>query len=254
MKIITTATDRKSVVEALEAITGEKAKYLGPPSFEYQVGGFVVDREGNVEHESEEKALEVKKELEEKGLAEGEFEHLNIDIPLEKHTADSLKNLVFMIHSKQYLLKKSVGREVLKIPEKLVERLQTEEIATREDVIRIITEENPFGLSFTEERIRFSEFPFDVSKARAYCTLMAMMGSGAIEQNRVSPTETIEENEKYYMRVWLVRLGLGGKGAKEERKILLENLKGHTAFRTEADKEKWMAKNGKTKVNGTGTN
>ena len=74
-----------------------------------------------------------------------------------------------------------------------------------------------------------------------------MMGAAAKEQHRVLPTETIEENEKYYMRVWLVRLGLGGKGGKEVRKILLEKLNGHTAFRTEADKEKWMAKNGKQK-------
>jgi hypothetical protein len=61
----------------------------------------------------------------------------------------------------------------------------------------------------------------------------------AREQKRISSTETIEKNEKYYMRVWLVRLGLGGKECKETRKILLANLKGHTAFRTEADKQKW---------------
>jgi hypothetical protein len=61
----------------------------------------------------------------------------------------------------------------------------------------------------------------------------------AREQKRISPTETIEENEKYYMRVWLVRLGFDGKGCKETRKMLLENLKGHTAFRTEADRQKW---------------
>ena len=35
MKIITNATDRKEVIKAMEAITGEKARYLGPPGFEY---------------------------------------------------------------------------------------------------------------------------------------------------------------------------------------------------------------------------
>ncbi len=36
----------------------------------------------------------------------------------------------------------------------------------------------------------------------------------AKEQKRISPKETIEENEKYYMRIWLLRLGFGGKEGK----------------------------------------
>ena len=51
------------------------------------------------------------------------------------------------------------------------------------------------------------------------------------------------------MRICLVRLGLDVKEAKENRRVLLQNLKGHTAFRTEADKEKWMEKNSKKKEN-----
>ncbi|TCL60564.1 hypothetical protein EDD76_102262 [Kineothrix alysoides] len=252
MKIKTTVANRKDVVKAMEEIMGEKAKYLGPPTFEYRIGEFMVDREGNVGHEDELQTNEIEKKLLERGLAEGEQQMLDIDIPVEGHTAESLTNLIFMIHSKQYLIAKSVGREVLKIPNHLVERLQTEKTETLEDTIQIIKEERPTGISFLGERIRFGGFPFDTEKTAAFCTLMAMMGAAAKEQHRVQPTETIEENEKYYMRVWLVRLGLGGKGGKEVRKILLENLKGHTAFRTEADKEKWLARNGgtKTEVNG----
>lgn len=39
----------------------------------------------------------------------------------------------------------------------------------------------------------------------------------------------------------MVRIGLGGKDTKEERAFLLGGLKGHTAFRTPADEEKWKA-------------
>ncbi len=247
MRIKTNVSDRKEIVKALEAIMGEKAKYLGPPTFEYRVGGFRVDREGTVMQEDDLLAEEMKKKLIERGLVEGEQEALDIDIPLEGHTAESLKNLIFMAYSKQYLIAKSVGKEVLKVSKQLVERLQTEKADTIEDTIRIITEERPEGISFFGTKIRFGGFPFEAEKATAFCTLIAMMGAAAKEQHRVLPTETIEENEKYYMRVWLVRLGLGGKGGKEVRKILLEKLNGHTAFRTEADKEKWMAKNGKQK-------
>jgi hypothetical protein len=47
------------------------------------------------------------------------------------------------------------------------------------------------------------------------------------------------------MRVWLVRIGLGGKDGKDTRKVFLSRLKGHTAFRTEEDKEKWKERNSK---------
>ena len=35
---------------------------------------------------------------------------------------------------------------------------------------------------------------------------------------------------------------IDGKEYKETRKVLLENLSGHTAFRTKADEEKWKAR------------
>ena len=41
------------------------------------------------------------------------------------------------------------------------------------------------------------------------------------------------------MRIWLLRLGFGGKEGKEVRNLLLKNLKGHSAFRTEANKQWW---------------
>ena len=78
-----------------------------------------------------------------------------------------------------------------------------------------------------------------------HAELAACMAKTAKEAKRVSPKATIEENEKYYMRVWLVRIGLGGKDGKDTRKVFLSRLKGHTAFRTEEDKEKWKERNSK---------
>ena len=44
------------------------------------------------------------------------------------------------------------------------------------------------------------------------------------------------------MRIWLLRLGMNGPEYKEERRILMENLSGHAAFRTEEDKVRWQAR------------
>ena len=51
--------------------------------------------------------------------------------------------------------------------------------------------------------------------------------------------EDLEENEKYYLRIWLVQLGMAGAANKESRKALLDGLKGHTAFRTKEEAEKF---------------
>jgi hypothetical protein len=46
---------------------------------------------------------------------------------------------------------------------------------------------------------------------------------------------------------------MGGKECKETRKALLENLKGHTAFRTEADRQKWNDRQKARKAAATAT-
>ncbi len=48
---------------------------------------------------------------------------------------------------------------------------------------------------------------------------------------RVTATEKEVENEKYAFRCFLLRLGFIGAEFKAERKILLKNLTGSSAFR-----------------------
>lgn len=239
MKIETTAENRKDVVKAMEEITGAKAKYMGPPSFAYTVGDFTVDRNGCVEHESEEVLTGIQAQFASRGLARG-GDTLNISLPLEGHTAESVKNLIYMIHSKQYLLEKSLGSRAVAVSDRLAERLEKEDAAELEAVTTIIDGEEATGISFADGKITFTiPLPED-GMARACTVLFSKMVQSAGEHKRVSPKETIEENEKYYMRAWLIRLGLGGGDYKEVRNALLGNMKGHTAFRTEADRVKWQ--------------
>lgn len=101
MRIETICENRKELVKAMAEILGEPSKYLGPPSFGYQIGGAIVDRDGNIETEDGEM---LQKELQRRGFIENNQEELNLQIPIEGHTAESIRNLIFMIHSKQYLL------------------------------------------------------------------------------------------------------------------------------------------------------
>ena len=239
MKIETAAENRKDVVKAMEEITGSKAKYMGPPTFAYTVGDFTVDRNGCVEHESGEVLTGVQTQLAQRGLAQS-GDMLEISLPMEGQTAGSIKNLIFLIHSKQYLLEKSLGSRAVAVSDTMAERLEKEEEEDAETVIGIIGQEETTGISFADGRITFTMPLAGDEMTRACTELFSRMVQFAKEHKRVNPKETVEENEKYYMRAWLVRLGLGGKEYKNVRNTLLGKLKGHTAFRTDADRQKWQ--------------
>ena len=49
IKYNVTGADRKRLVTTLSKITGVKAKYLGIPSMAYEVGDFIIDKNGSLE-------------------------------------------------------------------------------------------------------------------------------------------------------------------------------------------------------------
>ncbi len=253
MQIRTAETDRKKIAKAVADFLETDSKYAGPPTFAYTVGDATVDREGVIHIEDDEKGEALLNELTEQGFMEGTENrpeagdtNLVIRIPLADMTVQGWKNLLNMIHSKQYLLNKAIKTKTFQIDDALITALGETEIATLEEAITMFADYKGKckGISFADGCILFSGFPFkpDSERTLAYTDLASAMVETAKKQKKVNPKETIEENEKFYMRTWLVRLGLGGKEKKETRQVLLNNLKGHTAFRTEADREKWQAK------------
>lgn len=253
MRIDTSAQNRKDVVKAVSELIGIASQYMGPPTFAYQIGSFTVDREGFVETEKEEEGTVLLQGLIEMGLAEGEQEvkTLEINIPTQGMAGRNMVNLIFSLHSKQYLLNRSIAKDIFHIPSNLIEVLDRTDIPDRDTFLRIFRqyEESSRGISFTDENVIFT-FPFENEPdiLRSYTELSARMVKQAKEQKRISHKETIVENEKYYMRVWLLRLGFGGKEGKESRKLLLKNLKGHSAFRMQEEIERAKQRNRQRKT------
>lgn len=247
MRIETVCENRKELVKSIGEFLGEKPKYLGPPSYEYKAEGFIIERDGTVVSETEMDGERMRAHLEEQGFVEPrqQLETLEVSVPLEGMEGLALQNLIYMLKSKQYLLNRVVGKEQFSISDEFIERLQSNPPESKEEFYEIYEENTKSisGLSFKDDKVTF-KFPASEKpeKNRAYVELAAMMGAHAKEAKRISPKVSEPENEKYYLRVWLVRLGLGGSGAKESRKALLEGLKGHTAFRTPADAEKHKAR------------
>ena len=246
MRIETNAANRKDVVKAVSGILGQPSKYMGVPTCSYQIGNCTIDRSGAVETEDEKTAELVRAGLLEQGLIETphtEVDETTVSLPVEGMSAEGLKNLVFLTHSKQYLINRAFAEEVFQIPTELAETLGSTEIPDAETFLQTFQShaEGCKGISFQDGKITFTlPTADDPDMIKAFTHLTAEMVRQAKEQKRISPKETIEENEKYYMRIWLLRLGFGGRDGKEVRDILMKNLKGHSAFRTDENRQRWQ--------------
>ena len=246
MRIETNAANRKDVVKAVSAILGQPSRYLGVPTCAYEVGNCTIDRSGAVETEDEKTAEMVKAGLLEQGLIDTpqtEIEETTVSLPVEGMTAEGLKNLIFLIHSKQYLINRAFAEEVFQIPTELAETLGSTEIPDAETFLQTFQNhaEGCRGISFQDGKVTFTlPTADDPGMIKAFTHLAAAMVRQAKEQKRISPKETIEENEKYYMRIWLLRLGFGGAEGKEIRDLLMKKLKGHSAFRIEENRQRWQ--------------
>ena len=247
MTIQTKTENRKALVKAISEFTGQEQTYMGPPTFAYRVGGLTIDRNGVITSESEEGYEELKSFLTEHGFVDQEKTSLEISVPIDGMDGNALRNLVFMLKSKQYLLNRVVGGTNFSVSDGLVKALADKPPESREDFIFLFEAnggcEANKGIAFDSEKVTFTFILSDnADKNKAYAEVAAFMVARAKDSQRVSPSEQKPENEKYYLRVWLMRLGFGGEGGKKSRKVLLQGLKGHTAFRTTADEEKYKAR------------
>lgn len=250
--------NRKDLVKAVSEFTGENAKYMGAPTFAYKVGVYTIDKDGGITSDSEMDALKaflaergfIKQETKQETqiLVENELNQqespdgIEFSIQIDGADKTAVINFVNMLYSKQYLINSALQMAALSIHDSFLEQLKSKELS------EIINDE------YSGFKIENNSFVFyypntdNGEMLKAYMTLMCMAFSKAKESTRIQAKLTHPENEKYYMRCWLIRLGLGGKGGAETRKALLKNLKGHTAFRTEEDiekaKEKYRQKKG----------
>ena len=273
MRIQATAPDRKSLVKTLAEHLGETAVYTGPRSFAYKIGEVTVDREGGVILPEDMDPENIKSLLISNGwlaatepampetepVAEpvqepapdpenamiAETDRLVISIPADGLTVPTLHNLLRMLYSKQYLLGKALKEETIRVSDEVIEQLQQSPPETLDDfkarmaafnAQRFIT-----GIELANDRISLS-FPMSDSYVNTYTLLSLRILEAAKVATRVQAQRLEPENEKYFMRGWLVRLGFGGKEAKGLRDLLLKHLKGNSAFLTEADADMHRAK------------
>lgn len=240
--------NRKEVVKVLGEHFNVKPTYLGVPSCNYQIetatGTYIIDRagkitdvEGNeIEFEALLNGTDAKDAIEpEAEIETDEITGLEISVPMDGHTGQTLRNLVNMIYSKQTLIKKALETEEDLVSEQLIKIVNEVKIGTIEEFRATIEqiEHRAIDFDFHNNRITFKLYQenVDSEKINAYTQLVGLLNQQAKTLKYASAKIKETDNEKFTFRVWIIRLGMVGDEYKETRKILLQNLTGNSAFR-----------------------
>ena len=267
MTIITNTTDRKALAKAIAEELGTTAKYMGMPSCGYQIGDYVVDRDGNINGEDfealrpflqrngflpedEAAPAEEQTEPETETPDSGTLDQVSVSVPADDLTPAQLKNLIFTLYTKQYLIGRMTGGDLLNIPDTLIARLMESTPEITEDFKALLDAAKDDGLTgfdFEDGKVilTYRTHQDEPERNMVYAMLTARIVKAAKEATRVFPERQEPENEKYFARAWLLRIGYNGADSKAERNILLKHLKGHSAFpndeAAEKHKEKYAA-------------
>lgn len=211
-------TTRKALVAAIAEITGEKAIYRAMPTCNYDIGEITVTKDGCIVFPD---GSDILTALAAAGFFPVEAETvtdaekstgLTVSLPEDGFTEASLDNLRKLVDAKASLMRKALGA----------------------DRLDVTVEDGKVSFPW------WDRMP-EPEEAQAYMSFLAALCAMAKEAKRVLAKEAEVESEKYAFRCFLLRLGFIGNDSKADRKILLRNLSGHSAFRNKAEEEKFRA-------------
>jgi hypothetical protein len=242
--------DRKEMVKKLGEFLGVKPKYLNVPTFAYEIvtedETYTIDRQGTITNSAGDiktfeeiiNPPEPEEETSEEKPAVLNLDGIEVTLPLEDHTANTLRNLVNMLYSKQHLIMMAYETTQPLMDETFPEDLSEKETSTFEEFKKTLEElglERIPGLAFDFENetftIELAAQNLNSEKIAAFQDLAAFINQNAIKQKRATFKRAQDDNPKYAFRTWLIRLGMNGPEYKTARKVLLQNLEGSGAFR-----------------------
>ena len=214
-----TGKQRKELVKAIGATLQVKPVYMKMPTCAYEIGDITVDKEGTLLCEDDAKAERIAHNLIADGFTAAEYpepaaeedapdedadapDSLTISMPKDGFTDEAIANLKHLVESKATLIKKALSAEALPI----------------------MVEDDKISFPW------FSGFPAP-EEISAYAKFIGRLCGMAKTQKRVTAKGKDVDNEKYAFRCFLLRLGFIGAEYKADRKILLKNLTGSSAFK-----------------------
>ena len=230
-----TGAERKALVQAMGEILEVKPKYLGMPTAAYEVDHFHIDKNGAVEFDGRADRGEIENLLEslaEKGIVAVPAETAQ-EADTEAESADAESNTdVSETEPQEAELGLTVAMPRESFTDAALENLQ-KLVDAKGSLIKKALAVDSLPIEMDGEKVSFPWFARgqDSEAAKAYTHFIAAICGMARNQKRVTAKEKPADNEKYAFRCFLLRLGFIGAEYKGERKILLKNLSGSSAFK-----------------------
>lgn len=210
---------RKSLVKALSEVLNASSEYLGAPSMSYQIGESVLDVNGELTVGENVDAEALTNSLKQRGFCPvtGENESTEEFIGQEEQAPQSANDALIIEMPKQSANEQNL-RNIL---------------TAKGELIKKALGVSGLPIETTEETIKFPWFErlLEPNELQAVTKFIAALCKLSCELKRTSAEPREIVNEKYEFRCFLLRLGFIGEDFKEDRKILLQRLKGSSAFK-----------------------
>ncbi len=255
--------ERKELIKAISEILNTKPKYLGMPTAAYDFGGLIVDKNGALNFEENVFPKDIENlllKLQSKGFyaEDNDLPKEPVKEPLivDKNGAlnfeenvfpKDIENLLLKLQSKGFYAEDNdLPKEPVKEPQREgvgltvaipLEQVQVEKLSaiinSKANLIKKALGISDLPIIVDLEKVSFPWFKEspDDTRIQTYTRFIAALCKMSITQKRVQAKEKEVDNEKYAFRCFLLRLGFIGSEFKEDRKILLKNLEGSSAFR-----------------------
>lgn len=228
MTVYYNAQDRKPLVKAISEFTGADAVYMRTPTYAYRIDYFTVTREGNLEFDDRADSEEIEGLLEflaERGFITEIADTSTTEQP-ETTSEEVSADTVSAEHSKPVGLTVEVPLESTAVGN------LTKLLDAKGSLIRKALAVDSLPIEVTDSTVKFPWFAdCGVDECKAYTHFISALCELAANAKRVTAKEKETDNDKYAFRCFLLRLGFIGSEYKAERKILLRNLTGSSAFR-----------------------
>ena len=253
--------DRKALVQTLSELTYSEPEYAGAPTFAYKVGDYTVDKHGAVDCPdtvaSEATALLVEK-LKERGFAPEKVEN-EAPAPVAAKSPDAAPEAAEDAHTDGEAEKSANGQEAPNVGKEFAEeeapvgnnrltiRIPRDKLAddalarlrvmvkNKETLFKRTLLTDALPIDTTEDEISFPWFKLTGmdGEAEAYAQFITALCQMAREQKRVLDKPYDGDNDRFAMRIFMVRLGMKGAEFALARKLMMQHLSGNSGWRYE---------------------
>ena len=256
MTIITNTDDRKALAKAIAEELGMTAHFLGIASCGYQVGDYIVDRNGNIigedfgalrdfllrrgyiQEEAPADSGETR-DAEPAHTSECTEGGLELSIPIGEIEPRQMINLIRILYARQKLLAAMTLYDGINMDRELIELIEQERPETvwriYELVQHKVNSDMLRGINVTDDTFTLTlGGSYHRNGLTTYVRLMNAILRRAKEAGFVSAKliDPADGEMKYCVNGFLNQLGFGGADHKEDRRVLMGHIKGYAAFKS----------------------